>query len=136
MKSRDGVWDPQHLRLWSPLYAQRVGRWAGWSLLVWVVMFWRLGDASFWDPDEAVYAQATRAMMRSGDWLVPTYNGQPFFDKPILFYWLQLLAFHALGATESGARIVPAVSGVGVVIATRWAGAAFFDLPVGRLAAL
>src|SRR5262249_50106760 len=67
------------------------GKVLGWALVVWVVVFWRLGYPSFWDSgDEAHYAQATREMLASGNWLVPTYEGAPFFDKPILFYVLQL----------------------------------------------
>ncbi len=108
----------------------------GWAVVIWVVVFWRLGYASFWDPDEAVYAQVTREMLRSGDWLAPMYNGAPFFDKPILFYWLQLSSFAAFGETEFAARLVPALSAVALIGATRHAGALFFDVSVGRLAAL
>lgn len=110
--------------------------WAGWAAVVYVVAFMRIGFPSFWDPDEAVYAVASREMLRTGDWLAPMYNGAPFFDKPILFYWMQLASFAVFGATEFAARLVPAVSAVGVMAATWWAGRAFFSREVGRLAAL
>ena len=45
----------------------------------------RLGYLSFWDPDEATYAETTREMLASHSWLVPTYV-TPFFDKSPLFY--------------------------------------------------
>src|SRR5262245_14933385 len=59
---------------------------AGGALLLCITIFWRLGPVSFWDPDEAHYAETTREMLRSGDWLAPYYNGRPFFDKPIYFH--------------------------------------------------
>lgn len=116
--------------------ARRFGYWTCWAVVVYIVAFWRLGFPSFWDPDEAVYAVATREMLRTGDWLAPMFNGAPFFDKPILFYWLQLIAFKVLGPTEFAARLVPAVSAVGVIAATGWAGRVFFNRTVGTLAAL
>jgi 4-amino-4-deoxy-L-arabinose transferase-like glycosyltransferase len=116
--------------------AKRVFFWAGWAIVIYVVAFWRLGYPSFWDPDEAVYAVVTRRMMQTGDWLAPIYNGTPFFDKPILFYWLQLVSFKIFGANEFAARLVPAVSAVGVIGVTGWAGRAFFNREVGRLAAV
>lgn len=101
-----------------------------------MVAFWRLGFPSFWDPDEAVYAVISRRMLRTGDWLAPIYNGEPFFDKPILFYWLQILSFRIFGATEFAARLVPAVSAIGLIGVTGWAGRVFFNRQVGHLAAL
>ena len=68
--------------------------WAGWAAVVYVVAFMRLGFPSFWDPDEAVYAVASHEMLRTGDWLAPMYNGAPFFDKPILFCWMQIGRAH------------------------------------------
>jgi len=116
--------------------AKRALFWACWAIVLYVVAFWRLGYASFWDPDEAVYAVVTRRMMQTGDWLAPIYNGVPFFDKPILFYWLQLISFKIFGANEFAARMVPAVSAVGVIGVTGWAGRAFFNREVGNLAAV
>lgn len=116
--------------------ARQIAVWTGWAVVVYVVAFWRLGFPSFWDPDEAVYAVASRRMLRTGDWLAPIYNGVPFFDKPILFYWFQILSFKIFGATEFAARLVPALSAVGLIGVTGWAGRVFFNRQVGHLAAL
>jgi 4-amino-4-deoxy-L-arabinose transferase-like glycosyltransferase len=103
---------------------------------LWIVLFWRLGYPSFWDPDEAHYAQTSREMLVDHNWFVPTYNGQPFFDKPVLFHWLQMVAFAALGTTELAARLVPALAAVGLVACTAWLGAQLFSVEVGQLSAL
>ena len=60
-----------------------------WLAIAWIVVFWRLGYTSLLDPDEAHYAELTREMLRSGNWLVPLLDGKPFIDKPVLFHWLQ-----------------------------------------------
>src|SRR5262245_62561240 len=75
------------------------------TLLTFLVVFLLLGDPTFWDPDEAHYAETTRELIETGDWLAPRYNGVPFFDKPILFHWLQALPMIAIGSNETGARM-------------------------------
>jgi 4-amino-4-deoxy-L-arabinose transferase-like glycosyltransferase len=104
--------------------------------ILFVVLFWRLGTPSFWDPDEAHYAQTTREMLSSGDWLAPYYNEQAFFDKPMLFHWAQAAAMSGAGPTEFGARLVPALAALGLVGLTGWLGATLVSGEVGVLAAL
>src|SRR5439155_8690221 len=38
-------------------------------------------------PDEGRYVGVVWEMLRSGNSVVPTLNGMPFFHKPPLFYW-------------------------------------------------
>ena len=104
--------------------------------LLFVVLFWQLGSASFWDPDEAIYAETSREMLRTGDWLAPYYNEQPFFDKPILFYWLQAAGMAIAGQNEVGARLAPAIAAVALVATTAWLGAALLSFDVGFVAAV
>ena len=53
-------------------------------------------------------------MAATGDWLAPTYNGEPFFDKPALFHVTSGRCRCACsGPTELAARIVPALAAVG-----------------------
>jgi dolichol-phosphate mannosyltransferase len=59
------------------------------------------------EPDEGRYAEVAREMLASGDWIVPTLNGQPFHDKPPLFYWLVAGSFRLFGTNEWAARFVP-----------------------------
>src|SRR6266480_3120717 len=99
----------------------------GWGVVIWVVIGWRLGYPSFWDPDEATYAETTREMLAAHNWLVPVYDGQPFFDKPPLFYILQMASFAALGANELAARVVPALSAIGLLIVVAWFGRQLFN---------
>src|SRR5688572_8821693 len=107
-----------------------------WGVLAYTVLFWRLGATSFWDPDEAHYAQATRELIASGRWLTPYYNDEPFFDKPILFYLLQAVPMAIAGSTEAAARFVPALAALGIIGWAWWLGRTLVSKDVGFVAAL
>ena len=87
-------------------------------------------------PDEGRYAEISRWMLVSGDWLVPRLNGLPFFHKPPLLHWLQASAMGVLGAYPWVARLVPAAAAglmlAGLFIATR----RLVGEPLARRAAL
>ena len=57
------------------------------------LMLWRLGEAHLTNWDEAWYADVARTMAERGNLLIPTWNGQPFLEKPPLFYWLTAISF-------------------------------------------
>jgi 4-amino-4-deoxy-L-arabinose transferase-like glycosyltransferase len=61
------------------------------------------------DRDEPRFAEASREMRQSGDFLVPRLNGEYRFDKPPLIYWCQVLAFDAFGENDFAARFPSAV---------------------------
>src|SRR5439155_22031835 len=104
--------------------------------LLFVVLLWRLGTPSFWDPDEAHYAETTREMIETGDWWAPYYNERPFFDKPVLFHQLQGTAMQFAGDPEFGARLVPALAALGLILVTLWFGATMSSRGVGAVGAL
>jgi 4-amino-4-deoxy-L-arabinose transferase-like glycosyltransferase len=104
--------------------------------LLFVVVFWRLGTPTFWDPDEAHYAETTHEMIATGDWWAPYYNEQPFFDKPVLFHQLQGAAMRLVGDPEFGARLVPALAALGLIAVTWWFGTTVISHHVGIVAAL
>jgi 4-amino-4-deoxy-L-arabinose transferase-like glycosyltransferase len=65
------------------------------------------------DIDEGYYGAVVAEMNRRGEWITPFYNGDPWFEKPILLYWVAkpfMLAF--------GTWVGPRVPGVLATIAT------------------
>lgn len=54
------------------------------------------------DLDEGFYAAVVGEMNRRGEWITPYVNGKPWFEKPILLYWvakpLVMVFGQALGA--------------------------------------
>ncbi len=103
-----------------------------WGVIAWVVVFWRLGYNTLQDPDEAHYAELTREMLHSGNWLVPLLDGKPFIDKPVLFHWLQGASVFLLGQTEFAARLPSALAAIGLIAIVRWAGVALLGLEAGE----
>ncbi len=106
------------------------------GLLLFVVLFWRLGEPTFWDPDEAHYAETTREMIATGDWWAPYYNEQPFFDKPVLFHQLQGATMLLFGQNELGARMLPALAALVLIGITAWFGAAMISTEAGIVGGL
>jgi 4-amino-4-deoxy-L-arabinose transferase-like glycosyltransferase len=88
------------------------------TLVASTVIFWRLGEGSLGDYDEADYAQSAREMLWWSDLNTPRWNGMEFFDKPPLCYWLTALAYKVFGVNEFGARVVSALSGVVAILLT------------------
>ena len=86
------------------------------SLAVWLIA--TLGLRPLMLPDEGRYVGVARAML-SGDLLVPTLNGLPFFHKPPLFYWLDIAAMHVLGISEFAGRF-GAAAGAWIMGASFW----------------
>jgi 4-amino-4-deoxy-L-arabinose transferase-like glycosyltransferase len=60
--------------------------------------------------------------VETGDWLVPRYQGQEFFDKPALTYWLMAAALRGLGFTLGAGRLVSVLAALGSIVATAWLG--------------
>jgi len=81
------------------------------------------GIPYLFDWDELIYASLARQMLASGDPLALQINGEPFFEKPPLFFWLQALAMAALGVNEGAARLPNAwVGGITVALLVAWGG--------------
>ena len=96
-------------------------------LLAALTFFAGLGRGAVTDSDEAFYAEASREMVASGDWITPHYNYEPRFQKPILYYWLTSVTYFVTGASEMGARLWAALAGVGLVLVTAAAGRRWYD---------
>jgi 4-amino-4-deoxy-L-arabinose transferase-like glycosyltransferase len=96
----------------------------GWSVLIvatlYVCYFSRLGVIGFVGPDEPRYAWIARAMAETGDWVTPRLYGQPWFEKPVLYYWGAALSFRILGVTEAAARLPSALSALLATLALAW----------------
>ncbi len=68
------------------------------------------GSVHLWDRDEAWYAQSSKQMVESGNWVVTYFLDQPRFSKPIFVYWCQALCMKVLGPTERAARLPSAIA--------------------------
>jgi 4-amino-4-deoxy-L-arabinose transferase-like glycosyltransferase len=96
------------------------------------------------DRDEARFAQATRQMIESGDYIDIRFQDEVRYKKPVGIYWLQagvVRAADALGVPDAHTTIwlyrIPSLAGaIGAVLLTYWAALAFVTRRVAFLAGL
>lgn len=69
-------------------------------------------------PDEGRYADISRHMFESGDWLVPRLDGLPFIHKPPMLHWLSSIAMHIFGVHVWVVRLVPILAASLLLIGT------------------
>lgn len=89
-----------------------------------------------WEPDEGMHAQVSKEILESGDWITPRFNGEKFFDKPILHYWLVSLSFLLFDVNEFAARLPAALLGLGGVIVVFYLGKYLYNRETGFLAGI
>lgn len=80
------------------------GLWVIIAIGLFVALF-QLGHLPFLDPDEPVYAETSREMLLTHDWLSPRIFGEFWYDKPPLYYWLVAMSFSVFGMGEFAARL-------------------------------
>lgn len=94
------------------------------------------GRISLFDRDEPRYAGCTREMRARGDWVYPTFNGEPRFHKPILIYWLMRGGFAVGGDNPFGARLASALAGTATTLVVLAMGRRMLGPRAGFLGAL
>src|SRR3954470_18918833 len=67
-------------------------------------------SVSLWDRDEAWYAQTSKQMVESGDWVVPRFLDSPRYAKPVFIYWCQAASMKLFGPSELAARLPSALA--------------------------
>ncbi|MBK7172368.1 MAG: glycosyltransferase family 39 protein [Bacteroidales bacterium] len=71
-----------------------------------------IGNMHLFDWDEINFAECAREMIVTGDFLNVQIDFKPFWEKPPLFIWLQVLSMKAFGINEFAARFPNAVCGI------------------------
>jgi 4-amino-4-deoxy-L-arabinose transferase-like glycosyltransferase len=87
-------------------------------------------------PDEPRYAAIARAMAHTGDWITPRLNGEPWFEKPALYYWLAGFAYRLFGEGELPMRLPSVLGAVLASLAAAWAALRAYGLGAARLTLL
>ena len=80
-----------------------------------VAFFWHLGSLGLIDETEPLFAEASRQMLVTGDWITPFFNGETRFDKPALIYWCQAIAYSIFGVNEWAVRLPSALAALGLI---------------------
>ena len=75
-------------------------------VVVAALLVYRIGNntVGLWDRDEPRYAQTSKQMVQSGDWVVPRLLDRVRTAKPILIYWCQATAMKRLKSRSISLR--------------------------------
>lgn len=88
-----------------------------WITLIGAVLFLPfLGMTHLFDWDEINFAECAREMLLTHNYSRLQINFQPFWEKPPLFIWLQVLSMKCFGVTEFAARLPNAIAGIATLI--------------------
>jgi 4-amino-4-deoxy-L-arabinose transferase-like glycosyltransferase len=90
------------------------------ALVILVSLFANLGAIGLVGPDEPRYAWIARAMAETGDWVTPRLWGMPWFEKPILYYWVAAIGFQMHLPAEWAARLPSAFAALAAAVAIGW----------------
>lgn len=91
----------------------------GWLMLAVLAAFltvlFRLGELPLINPDEGRNAEVAREMKERGAWLVPTYNGLTYLDKPAFYFKAVAISLSVLGDNELAARLPSALFALAIL---------------------
>ncbi len=73
-----------------------------------------LGASSIWDANEAFYVETPREMIENGDYINPSFNYEPRFNKPVLSYWIVAGLYKLFGVSIGVQRA--AIAGAAVLV--------------------
>ena len=93
-----------------------------------------LSIRSLWG-SEGRWAVIVREMLSSGNYFLPTINGEVYFDKPLLSYWITALFAFPGGVTEAVTRLPSALAGIAAVLLIFSMGRRLFDMRTGLISA-
>ena len=101
-----GRWRHSAMNRYLPLVL-----WAG----IVAALFFQLGAAPLFEPDEGRNAEKAREILVLRDWVTPHENFHPVLDKPIFFYWTVAIAYKLFGVSEWAARLPSALAALGTL---------------------
>jgi 4-amino-4-deoxy-L-arabinose transferase-like glycosyltransferase len=108
---------------------------AGVLLLAVVLTALPAGQRPFWSQDEARFAVLARDIVEHGRWLVPEQRGEPYLNKPQLYFWsIALASLPGRRVTEWTAALPSVLSALATVAGVVAAGRLLWGAAAGVLA--
>ncbi len=112
-------------------------KWVDVCLLIFVGLFsftYNL-QISLFEGTEGLYAQVAREMVHSGEYLRLTFQGQHYFSKPPMFFWMIGGWTQLFGDNEAALRLTGSLFSLGTMVLTFVLGRTLFSWNVGFWAA-
>lgn len=97
--------------------------------------FYNLHIALF-EGSEGLYADISREMVLSGQYFQLTYQGEPYVNKPPIFFWVLAVSTRWFGDNEIALRLPGALFSLATMMLTYFLGKSLFSRTAGFWAAL
>ena len=109
-----------------------------WYVIIAIAVVWfaTLGTRRLLDPDEGRYAEISREMLVTGDWITPRLNGIKYFEKPPMQYWATTVAYKVFGQSEFSARLWLGLTSFAGILFAWFAATRLFTAQTGRMTAM
>jgi 4-amino-4-deoxy-L-arabinose transferase-like glycosyltransferase len=101
-----------------------------------LVAFAFQGSRGLYETTEGRYAEMSREMLETGDWVTPQFGYQPLWAKPPVTYWAIASSLWLLGTNTWAVRSVDAVAYLLIVLCVQQLGRAIWDERSGYVSAL
>ena len=95
-----------------------------------------VASAPLFDPDEGLHAAIAQEMVQRGDYVTPRFLGEPFLDKPILFFWAEAASLRVFGDREAAIRLPPLLFGLAGMLSVALLGRALFGSAAGLVSGI
>ena len=107
------------------------------ALLCLILYIPNLAGRDLWCGRETLYAEVARDILLNGHWFAPYFNGELYYNKPPLFFWLIALTSVPVGdVTEFTVRLPSALSALGTVLAVYFLGKRLYSARTGFIAGI
>ncbi len=107
-----------------------------WVFIVVAILYFTAVRLDTMDVDASQYAEISREMMVSGDYLHLYDRGIDYLDKPPLLFWLSATSMKVFGVNNFGYKLPSILFALWALWATYKLGKRLYDDATGRMAAL
>lgn len=89
-----------------------------WLLLIFasIYILGNVGTGSLSTWDEALYANISRNIVKTGDWLIMRQGSRLWFDKPPLYMWCTAFFYKIFGVSEFSTRLTSGLFGIATIM--------------------
>ncbi len=107
-----------------------------WIFIIIAIVYFTGVRVDTMDVDASQYAEISREMMKSGDYLHLYDRGLDYLDKPPFLFWVSATSMKLFGTTNFGYKLPSILAALWAIFATYKLATRLYDKKTGKIAAL